>query len=182
MGDAVQPIINATANLAYQTLLAGGFSPDNIQYLNSDLGQAGVDGVPSKANVRDAIQDWARTRVGLGVPLWLYLVDHGEVDRFHNEVGEVVTAAELDLWLSNLEATSGVDQIDVIVDACFCGSFIDTYQTGGWGLGEITRPGRVVVVSTTSRWWAYAPRQVEGQAVPLMYFSVLVNNTLNINN
>jgi hypothetical protein len=42
------------------------------------------------------------------------------------DIGEVVTAAELNLWLSNLEATSGVDQVNVIVDACHSGSFIDT--------------------------------------------------------
>ena len=39
LNDAVQPIINATANLAYQTLLQSGFSPDDIHYLNSDLAQ-----------------------------------------------------------------------------------------------------------------------------------------------
>lgn len=171
LNDEVQPIINATANLAYQTLLQSGFSPDNIQYLNSDTTQPGVDATPTLTNTREAIQNWARTRVGLGVPLWLYLADHGEVDRFHNEVSEVVTAAELNLWLSNLEATSGVDQINVVIDACFSGSFIDTYQSGGWGAEEIAGHGRVVVASTTSHWWAYAPPIVTGQPVPLMYFS-----------
>jgi hypothetical protein len=169
--DYRQPIINATANLAYQTFLESGFSAENIQYLNADLSQPGVDGVPSWGNVRDAIQDWARGRVGLGVPLWVYLADHGKVDWFHNDVDEVITAAELNLWLSNLEATSGVDQINVIIDACHSGSFIDTQQMGGYGLEEISGHGRVVVTSTTYRWFAYAPRIVPGQPVPLMYFS-----------
>jgi hypothetical protein len=127
--------------------------------------------VPSMANIRDAIQDWARTRVGLGLPLWVYLADHGQVDRFHNDVGETVTAAELNLWLSNIEATSGVDQVNVVIDACHSGSFIDTYQSGDYGLDEISGHGRVVVGSTTSRWFAYAPYIVPGQPVPLMYFS-----------
>jgi hypothetical protein len=171
LDDYRQPIINATANLAYQTFVGGGFSADDIMYLNADGGQPGVDDVPSKANIRDAIQTWARTRVGLGLPLWLYLVDHGDVDRFHNDVGEVVTAAELNLWLSNIEATSGVDQVNVIVDACNSGSFIDTYQSGAYGLDEISGHGRIVVGSTSSRWWAYAPPIVSGQPTPLMYFS-----------
>ena len=169
--DTVQPIIEATADLAYRSLLQGGLSPDNIQYLSTATNRSGVDGLPTEANVRDAIQNWARTRVGLGAPLWLYMADHGNVDRFHNEIGETITAAELNLWLSNLEATSGVDQINVIIDACFSGSFIDTQKTGALGLEEISGQGRVVVSSTTSRWWAYAPNIVSGQSVPLMYFS-----------
>ena len=155
--DTVQPIIEATADLAYRSLLQGGLSPDNIQYLSTATNRSGVDGLPTEANVRDAIQNWARTRVGLGAPLWLYMADHGNVDRFHNEIGETITAAELNLWLSNLEATSGVDQINVIIDACFSGSFIDTQKTGALGLEEISGQGRVVVSSTTSRWWAMRP-------------------------
>mgnify|MGYP000856795506 FL=1 len=169
--DPVQPIINATADLAYQTLLRRGFAAGDIYYLNSDTTQPGVDGMPTKAQLRDAVQDWARPRVGLGAPLWLFLADHGNVDRFHNEIAEVVTAEELNLWLSNLEATSGVDQINVILDACFSGSFIDTQQNGDWGAQEISGHGRVVVASTTSRWWAYAPPIVGGRPTPVMYFS-----------
>ena len=169
--DAVQPMISASANLAYQNLLRGGLSPANIHYLNADLSQPGVDDTPTKEHLRDAIQTWARSRVGLGTPLWLYLVDHGDVDRFHNEVGEVVSAAELDLWLSNLEATTGVDQINVILDACFSGSFIDTQLSGDYGLNEISGHGRLVIASTSSRWWAYGPPMTPGQAPPPLYFS-----------
>jgi hypothetical protein len=165
--DYRQPIINATANLAYQTFRGAGFSDADIYYLNSDLGQPGVDAPPTEVHVRDAIQAWARTRVGLGTPLWLYLADHGQVDRFHNEVDEVVTAGELNLWLSNLEATSGVDQINVIIDACHSGSFIDTQEEGGYGLEEISGHGRVVVASTPYSSQAYAP----GGSNSLMYFS-----------
>ena len=169
--DTVQPIIEATADLAYQSLLQGGLSPDNILYLSTATGRTGVDGLPTEANIRDAIQDWARTRVGLGAPLWLYLADHGNIDRVHNEIGEAITAAELNLWLSNLEATSGVDQLNIVIDTCYSGSFIDTYQAGGWGSGEISGQGRIIVSSTSSRWFAYAPPIVTGQPIPLMYFS-----------
>jgi len=165
--DYRQPIIKATANLAYQTFQGAGFADADVYYLNSDLGQLGVDAAPSWENVRDAIQDWARTRVGLGTPLWLYLADHGQVDRFHNEVDEVVTAGELNLWLSNLEATSGVDQINVIIDACHSGSFIDAQEQGDYGLEEISGHGRVVVASTTYSSQAYAP----GGSNARMYFS-----------
>jgi hypothetical protein len=169
--DPVQPIINATANLAYQTLLQQGFGADDIYYLNSDPAQPGVDAVPTEENVREAIQTWARARVGLEAPLWLYLADHGQVDRFYNEIGETITAAELDLWLSNLKQHTGVDEINVIIDACYAGSFIDTHESGGWGAWEISGHGRVVVASTSSHWWAYAPRIVPGQPTPVMYFS-----------
>ena len=165
LNDSVQPAINATANLAYRTFLESGLTKDRIYYLNADLSQDAdgngladdVDGLPTKANVRDAIQSWARARVGLGVPLWLYLMDHGEVDRFYNDVGEQIQADELNLWLSNLEAATGCDQITVIIEACFSGSFIDTYQVGQYGLYQVSGPNRVVVTSTSSRWWAYGP-------------------------
>ena len=157
VGDRRQPIIEATTDWAYQALLQGGFAPENIMYLSTTTGKPEIDATPTKANVRDAIQDWGRARVGLGAPLWVYLADHGDVDRFHNEVGEVITAAELNLWLSNLEATSGVDQINVIIDACHSGSFIDTQILDGYGLDEITGHGRVVVASTVYSSRAYAP-------------------------
>jgi hypothetical protein len=45
-------------------------------------------------------------------------------------------------------------------------------STGGqWGLGDITGQGRVVIVITTSCWWAYALHILPGQPIPLMYFS-----------
>jgi len=177
--DTSQPIISASANLAYAALLQHGFSTSSITYLNADTSQAGVDDVPTHDNIRDAIQEWARSRVDAEVPLWLYLVDHGEVDRFNNEVGEVVTAGELDLWLSNLEATSGVTQINVIIDTCHSGSFIDTYQDGVYGLAEISNPGRVIVSSTGSQEPAYAPNLRSGQPIPTLYFSGSLWRSLN---
>jgi hypothetical protein len=172
LDDELQPLITATGNRAYETFLAGGYTDDDIQYLNADLAQLGVDGAPTWENVRDAIQTWARTRVGLGVPLWVYLIDHGEVDRFHNDVGEVVTPAELDLWLDNLEQHTGVDQVTVIFDACFSGSFIDLYESNGWGLETLSRNDRqrVIVSSTSSSWYAYGP-PLDGAWEPYLFFS-----------
>jgi hypothetical protein len=169
--DSKQSLITATGNRAYEIFLDAGYVADNIQYLNTDTTQTGVDAVPSWGNVRDAVQAWARTRVGPEQPLWLYLIDHGNVDRFHNDVGEVVTPAELDLWLDNLEQHSKVDEVTVIMDACFSGSFIDTYREGGYGAETLSREDRhrVIISSTSSQWWAYGPPNDDWE--PYLFFS-----------
>jgi hypothetical protein len=58
--------------------------------------------------------------------------------------------------LSNLEATTGTDQITVIIDACKSGSFIDIT---GPGPAEISGHNRVIVASTTSEANAYPSEQ-----------------------
>jgi hypothetical protein len=172
VSDPLQPLISETADLAYRTFLAGGYSDDDIHYLNADATRPGVDGEPTEDNVRDAVQTWARTRVGLGVPLWVYFVDHGLVDRFHNDVDEVITPEELDLWLDNLEQHTGVDQVTVIFDACYSGSFIDRYTMGNYGLQTLSRSDRqrVIVSSASSSWLAYGP-DVDGDEQPYLFFS-----------
>ncbi len=164
MADHLQTNINNAANQAYLTFLQRGYSRDDIYYLNvwpdQDVDGNGlqddVDGVTSVDNLRNAIQTWAQIQgAGPSVPLYIYLVDHGLVDRFYADtVNEVVTAESLNLWLSNLEATTGADQITVIVEMCHSGSFIDQHEESGQGLAEIAGPNRVIVSSTSS--WAYA--------------------------
>jgi hypothetical protein len=80
----------------------------------------------------------------------VYLADHGGTDYYCAEgcaAEKRVTAADLNLWLSNLEATTGADEINVIVEACYSGSFIDVTS---YGPAEISDPGRVVIASTGS--------------------------------
>jgi hypothetical protein len=104
------------------------------------------------------------------------LIDHGQVDRFHNEIEQVVTPAELDMWLDNLEQHRGVDQVTVIFDACFSGSFIDLYEVTEqgvtYGAETLSRDDRqrVIVSSTSSDWWAYGP-PTDGSWEPYLFFS-----------
>ena len=154
---------------AYRTFRRLGVPRENLRYLsvgaNRDADQDGyldVDGVPSWLNMRYAIQDWPRERgLGLGVPFYLYLVDHGGTDYYcalsctdyvAETLKERVSAADLHLWLSNLEATTGADEINVIIEACHSGSFIDVTS---YGLAHISGHNRVIIASTGSDKDAY---------------------------
>ncbi len=128
------------------------------------------------ANVRYAIQDWTRERgVRSGVPLYLYLVDHGLTDRFKadgDSVAHHITAAELDLWLTTLEDATGADNINVIIDACYSGSFIDKTPDGP---ATISSRNRVVIASTTSTLQAFGPPEGQGLYFSNAFFTALDN-------
>lgn len=159
---SLQANIDYMADLAYRTFTNAGVPKANVRYLslNHDRDVDGnglnddIAGLPSPANMRDSIQDWARERgVSLGVPFYVYLVDHGYYDQFlaHGSGGKV-WASDLNLWLSNLEATSGADHINVILEACHSGSFIDVTTLGP---AAISGRNRVVIASTSSMLNAY---------------------------
>jgi hypothetical protein len=87
------------------------------------------------------------------VPLYLYLIDHGGLDTFLiNGSADTNTPTEHDTWLATLEQTTGADTINVFIEACRSGSFID-------GLQEMAGPGRVVIASTNRDHNAYASDQ-----------------------
>jgi hypothetical protein len=165
-GYSLQSNIDYLSDLAYRTFLASGVPKTNIRYFspnpNRDVDGNGFNddifATATITNVRDAVQDWSRTRgVSLGVPFYLYLVDHGYYDQFlaAGLTGRVF-AEQLNLWLSNLEATSGADNINVILEACKSGSFIDVT---GLGPNKISGLNRVVIASTSSTLDAYPSAQ-----------------------
>jgi hypothetical protein len=175
--------ITYAADRAYRVFLNAGLGKANVRYLapqtNHDADGDGVNDVAgwsTPTNVRDAVQTWARERgVALGVPLYVYLVDHGVVDRFKadgDELIDQVTATNLNLWLSNLEATTGTDNVNVILDACYSGSFIDVTALGP---ATISGRNRVVIASTTSDWQAYGPPGGDGLYFSNAFFSGLEN-------
>ena len=180
--SAQENIIYA-ADRAYRIFRNAGIPTANIHYLapldsHDADGDAinDVAGPPTVANVRDAVQDWARERgVALGMPFYLYLVDHGLVDHFKADgdaADRHVTAIDLNLWLSNLEATTGADNVNVIIDACYSGSFIDVTAAGP---ATISGRNRVVIASTTSDWLAFGPPGGQGLYFSNAFFSALEN-------
>jgi hypothetical protein len=181
--NSAQENITFAADRAYRIFRNAGIPIANIRYLAPQTGHDAdgdgandIAGPPTVANVRAAVQDWARERgVALGVPFYLYLVDHGLVDRFKAD-GDVaanqITAADLNLWLSNLEATTGTDNINVIVDACYSGSFIDETTPGP---ATVSGRNRVIVASTTSDWMAYGPADGQGLYFSNAFFGALEN-------
>jgi hypothetical protein len=128
-----------------------GYSDDRILYLATDLGLPGVDALATRSNLQSAITQWALDKVGPDRPLTLYLVDHGRHDQLYLDQprGERVRPEELDQWLAQIEAARPGLKVNVIVEACQAGSFIDLQHT-------VSKPGRVVLASTSALANAYA--------------------------
>ena len=75
----------------------------------------------------------------------------------------------LDLWLDNLQATSGADKLNVIIDASKSGSFI---VQSGEEPDSLAGPNRVIISSTTVSETAFlAP---EGSLFSDLFFEALI--------
>jgi ELWxxDGT repeat protein len=153
---------NKTANRIYSKLKARGFENDNIYYFNYDMGQTGVDATPSLNGIQTVIETWAKSHMnGLPAPLYIIMVDHGSVDKFH--IGsEFITPSDLATWLGHLEngipAVNGNPAIPglstealkekrfIIIGSCYSGSFIPVIsQPPSAGNG-----GRVIITSAAA--------------------------------
>jgi len=161
-GYRLQANIDHAADMAYLTFLNSGVPKANLRYFgpnpHRDVDSNGLNddiyATVTLTGVREAVQDWSRAQgVQLGVPFYVYLVDHGHYDQFMAAgASGKITATDLNLWLSNLEATSGTDNVNVILEACYSGSFIDVTDLGP---AEVSGRNRVVIASTSSGLNAY---------------------------
>lgn len=161
----LQTNINYCTNRAYRTLLDVGFDDSSIYYLSpSDQdpdgdGNSEVDAPATVSNLGAAIETWAAMRAGPGKPLHLYFMDHGMTEAFCIDGcagGGQMTPAMLDGWLSGLEASTGIDEINLVIEAVRSGSFIDRV---GAVTQSVSKAGRVVITSTDRDHNAYASAQ-----------------------
>ena len=154
---------NKTANRIYEKLKARGFEDDNIYYFNYDLGQTGVDAIPSLAAVQSVIQTWAKARMnGLPAPLYLIMVDHGSPNSFHIN-NEIITPTLLSTWLSTLESGLTADALlekrVVIMGSCYSGTFIAPLSEAP-GAGNA---GRLIITSAAPDEVSYkGPQEGDG--------------------
>ena len=182
-GAVYQNVISQTTDLAYLVLLRNGLSRDRILYLDDhsrDVDGNGllddIDGPATVPELQSAITVWARDKVSPAQPLWLFMADHGFPEQFlvsGNSANDIVSPIMLDNWLSQLEADTGVSQINVVIDACYSGSFVTQPQS-------ISKHGRAVLTSTS------ADRVAQGKPVGLgniqrMYFSEALWSALDAN-
>ena len=155
-GGALHSNINFAANRAVLVFLGTGLSRGNLYYLNSDPhpGSGLTPDAPATSdNLQHAIETWAADKVGPDRPFYLYLVDHGGSDVFlTNGIISPTTAADLDGWLHHLETATGCP-VNVIVEACRSGSFIDWASVP---TQTVSGAGRVVIASTSATRNAYA--------------------------
>lgn len=149
--DEVQKNIHNVTQAVYTHYLNNGYTPDNIQYLATDTGLNGYDAPATLENLQNAIVTWAAPKVSAERPLVLYLMDHGDEDKFYLDglTQQILTPAQLDGWLSQLEAAVPGVKITVIIESCYSGSFIKNAQ-------RISKPGRLILTSTTQNNVAYA--------------------------
>jgi hypothetical protein len=173
----LQANIYNAANRAYRIFRSAGYGDESIQYLAPAPQDANSDGIPdtdgtsSPAAIEEAITVWAESRVGPDKPLYLYMVDHGLLEKFCatgcNDAGSI-TPVDLDGWLRTLETASGVDQVTVVLEACQSGSFVDRAGPGG-AASSLGKAGRVIISSTGRENNAYA--SAEGAYFSDAFFS-----------
>jgi hypothetical protein len=87
------------------------------------------------------------------------MFDHGGIESFCAEgctVSGRIGSDTLDNWLDELEQTSDCDRVNVIIEACHSGSFIDRVE----GVAQsLSQDGRVIIASTGRTNNAYASAQ-----------------------
>ena len=140
--------INHLANRAYTMFQNADFSEEDIYYLNNVQqdadgdGNYDVDAYATTTNLQQAITFWAPAHLSIGEPFYLYLVNHGVDNGFVTDGNADVTeAGELGQWLAELEGY-GVEEVNVIIEACQSGSFIDDTDEE-----SVSGSGRVVITS-----------------------------------
>lgn len=136
---------NLTANKIRQQLLACGFKDDDILYYNFNDTQEGVDAIPTKKVIREAITISARDRMNLlPAPLYIILIGHGKEDLFPifpdglkpEELAQAISELENRL---NKEAMN--EKIIIVLGAPHSGSFI----------GELSGSNRIIITSSDTR-------------------------------
>jgi hypothetical protein len=149
--DPVQPNIESVSDIVYDLLLNYGYTHEQITYLAPSLHSHRVTSLATAMNLRAAITSWARDKVGPDRALTIYFMDHGSRDLLYLDKrrGEWVTPQQLDLWLSELETAVPGVKVNIIIEACYAGSFIS-------GVNTISRPDRVVIASTGDNHLAWA--------------------------
>jgi YD repeat-containing protein len=140
-------------------LKARSFLDENITYLTSSDTSA-----PSLADIQNAISVWAQDKMNQSpAPLYIIMVDHGSVGKFHIGGDTEATTVTPDglqnglkKWLDDLEAGLSTEAARekrfVIIGACYSGSFIPA----------LSGQGRVIITSAADN-----EESIRGGKVPL---------------
>lgn len=152
-GDQLQDNIHSVTNHVQELFLSKGLTDDDIFYLATDSSLPGYDAPATTERLEQAITEWASQRVNNDGALTLYLIDHGGRDVFYLDDlnNEQMTPTMLDEWLTTFEELVPDAKVNVIIEACNSGSFID-------GSESVSKAGRVIITSTNVENDAYASR------------------------
>ncbi|NIA14999.1 MAG: hypothetical protein GWP08_13075 [Nitrospiraceae bacterium] len=125
--DSLYGTFNALGAFAYWVLLTEGLDPGSIRFFTArtstdvdDDGTPDVYAAPTLAGVHNSVTSWAP------VPdrLLVFMLDHGQRNRFRLNASEYLEASTYASWLDTLQAGGG-PLVTTIIDTCEAGSFID---------------------------------------------------------
>jgi DNA-binding beta-propeller fold protein YncE len=113
--------IAAGAKQAYRALKQQAYQDQHIRYFSPE-GTAGTFGLPTLANLQDALTRWAMEDTG---DLVLHLIAPGSNQGIELENGELLTPTVLASWLDTLQ--QGITgTVTVVIDSDHSGAFIPT--------------------------------------------------------
>jgi hypothetical protein len=143
--DAGQEHIDAAAAKTYRVFRSRGYGDERIYYMATNPSLPGVDAWTSEDSLERAIVRWAAERLPPHGTVTLFLIGHGNEERFNLDKpnGHWVRPSQLDAWLSALQAARPGVRVNVVIEACHSGSFIET----PW---SISGRDRIVIASTNA--------------------------------
>ncbi len=144
LGNKLWHAVNNCADLAYETLIAQGFRPEDVLYLSASgtdatgEGNNDVDGSASVENLSYGLKYWAKNLDDPNDPgdtppgraaekLVLFMIGHGKKETFFlNSVSasdDKISAQTLDAWLDDLQ-DEVTQKVIFVYDASMSGSFL----------------------------------------------------------
>lgn len=163
----------------YKTFKDRLFKDEDIFYFNPilehDIDKDGLNDniVDSDKNFsiesfNDAIETWAIIQKTDG-PLYIYLIDHGGIDTFKLNDGQILKAEDLRVLLDNFQQFRDKRAVVVTIEACKSGSFIDNLTNDEFQ--------RVIVTSNDER---DTYQQLNGEISFTQFFidSLLTSNSI----
>ena len=158
--DPVQPNIYSVTDAVYKLFLENGYTDERIYYLAPERSHSDkVDATSTRDNLKNAITQWAKENLGPERALTLYLMDHGDRRLFYLDKvrNESITPDDLDDWLDELEAALPGIKVNVIIEACYSGSFL--VNPNSVSSTSLSAPGRVIITSTDANNLAWASKE-----------------------
>ena len=125
-GD-LYPTFVELAAFAHRVIIGEGLPKSSVRIYaatNFDVDDDGINDVtapPTLSALQGAVTGWGATPEKLLV----YLVDHGQRNRFRLNATEFLESTVYDGWLDQIQAGNGGPQVTTVIDTCESGSFID---------------------------------------------------------
>ena len=151
--DKVQGNIHHVTGNVYDFALNNGCLPQQIYYMATNTSLPGVTKRSSVDNLREAITEWSVDKVTADQPLTVFMMDHGDNDQLYLDGPDVnITPLDLAAWFDDLEASVPGVKINLVIEACNSGSFIDEAKS-------VSKQNRVIVTSTGADLDAFASQK-----------------------